>query len=360
MTRRSFIGSAARAAVAAGIFGAGNWMWAGCGTSSGGRSSGQKELVIASWGGAYQEAQRKAFFDPFTKETGIKIIEAGPTDNAKIAAMVESGNVEWDLVDNDMGGILELKKKDFLEPIPYDAIPQDVLDQFEDSDKDPYGFAIMWFSTCIAYRTDAFGGDYPKDWAEFWDVERFPGPRSLQYASNLEQALAADGVPIDQIYPIDIDRAFKKFDEIREHVVKWWETGAVPAQMLSDNEIVLASAYNGRIGAIKEQGAPVDVNFNQGLLIGEYWMIPKGTEKLDLIKEFLAFAAQAEQHVELSKHILYGPANKKAYEQIPPERAAQLPTSPENRARQIIFNAEWHGEHNEEVRERFTSWLLGG
>ena len=38
-------------------------------------ASAADQLTIVSWGGAYQESQRKAYYEPFMKETGVKIIE---------------------------------------------------------------------------------------------------------------------------------------------------------------------------------------------------------------------------------------------------------------------------------------------
>src|SRR5258707_11657222 len=58
-----------------------------------------RELVVVSYGGSYQEAQRKAIFEPFEKATGIKIKEAEWSgEYAKLKAMVDSGNVTWDVV----------------------------------------------------------------------------------------------------------------------------------------------------------------------------------------------------------------------------------------------------------------------
>ena len=68
----------------------------------------------------------------------------------------------------------------------------------------------------------------PSSWADFWDVKKFPGNRSLCLSDSprtLIFALLADGVPRDQLYPLDIDRAFKKLDQIKPHVKVWWREG---------------------------------------------------------------------------------------------------------------------------------------
>ena len=59
----------------------------------------QESINFVSWGGSTQDAQTEAWALPFTGKTGIKVIQDGPTDYGKLKAMVESGNVQWDIVD---------------------------------------------------------------------------------------------------------------------------------------------------------------------------------------------------------------------------------------------------------------------
>src|SRR5215211_5354251 len=60
-----------------------------------------ESITVVSWGGAYQDSVRKAFFEPFMKETGGKIIEEEFNGEiAKLRAMVESNNITWDIVEN--------------------------------------------------------------------------------------------------------------------------------------------------------------------------------------------------------------------------------------------------------------------
>lgn len=65
----------------------------------------------------------------------------------------------------------------------------------------------------MVYNTEKYPADKPRpsSWAEFWPVDKFPGVRLLETGEwgsegPWEEALLADGVPVDQIYPMDIDR----------------------------------------------------------------------------------------------------------------------------------------------------------
>src|SRR5262249_42738465 len=209
-----------------------------------------KQLVVCSWGGAYQEAQRKTMFQPFERETGIKVVEASPTDYGKLKAMVQSGNAEWDLVDVGDLNVIAGTKDNLLEPLDYQTIDtRDVFPQVVHK----FGIGTIYYSTVLAYSTKKYAkGDHPKSWAQFWDVAKFPGPRTLRNnpLDNLEFALLADDVPLDKVYPLDVERAFRSMDRIKKHINVWWTTGAQPAQLLADGEVDLAASWNGRIFAI--------------------------------------------------------------------------------------------------------------
>ena len=62
------------------------------------------ELTIVSWGGAYQEAQRKALFEPVAKALGIEIAEDTYGGISDVRLKVKSGAVNWDIVDTGAGG----------------------------------------------------------------------------------------------------------------------------------------------------------------------------------------------------------------------------------------------------------------
>ena len=73
-------------------------LYAGCG--SGG-------VTVVSWGGSYAEACKKAFFDPFSAETGIEVrVESFNGGLAQVRAQVETGNVHWDVVDLEFADVV--------------------------------------------------------------------------------------------------------------------------------------------------------------------------------------------------------------------------------------------------------------
>ncbi|MBA7689554.1 Spermidine/putrescine-binding periplasmic protein [subsurface metagenome] len=324
----------------------------------------KNELVICGWGGVGEKMQRKAFYDPFEKETGIRVIAVAPPSSAKIKAMVESGNVEWDLVLGADPLFQPCVKNNLLAKIDYKYFDKKTLDELFPEAKQEYGVGYFYFSTAMVYSTQAYSKDnHPRTWAEFWDVKRFPGLRTLLspglVGSAWEYALLADGVPIDKLYDNpDLDRAFKKFTEIKPYVVKWWKQGTTPGQLLIDKEVVLGDAYNGRIQRLKDQGAPVDIEWNQGALWLEYLFIPKGAPHFDNACKFLAFASRPKGQAVHAKLLAYGPVNRAAFDLLSTEEARKLPSYPENKNKQFMMNGKWYRNNAEKVIELWNIWIL--
>ncbi|PYM39204.1 MAG: hypothetical protein DME12_19570 [Candidatus Rokuibacteriota bacterium] len=322
------------------------------------------QIVVCSWGGSYQDSQREAFFKPFEKETGIRVVDTSQPDVAKMKAMVDSGNVEWDVVTTGLATVYQLQAQgDYFHPLDYNMIDPKALNGVHASQRDRYGLGTIYYSMNISFRTDVYPkGKHPRSMPEFWDVKKFPGGRTLANVSGLfmtlEHGLLADGVPFDKIYPIDIDRAFASLDRVKPQVVKWWSPGALPIQMLADKEVNLAIAYSGRIQKIREEGVSVDLEWNHGTISSDFWVIPRGTKNFEGAMKFVAFCMRPDRQAHLTRLIHYGPTNQDAFQFIPAERAALLPSAPQNFEKMLLADVKWWAQHRPEVIKRFDAWIL--
>jgi putative spermidine/putrescine transport system substrate-binding protein len=317
---------------------------------------------VCSYGGAFQAAQRKAYFEPFQELSGIKVIESEGPDIAKVKAMVDTKNIEYDVGEFDRASVVNLARKgDYWEPIDYALFDVEHIDQnFREKDS----IAMLPYGQIIGYRTDAFKGKEPKDNADLWDVANFPGSRCLQSGSgglepDLEVALMASGVPKEKVYPIDIDKAFASLAKIKPHVDKWWTAGAQPAQLLNDNEVTMATAWNGRIYTIMQNGAPVKAIWNNQLLRTDVWAIPKGAPNRENAQKLSAFITTAVGQARLSYIIPYGFVNNQSAAMMPPDRLAQLPTAPDIKKNLLVYNSGWWADNRDEVQGRWNKFLLG-
>ncbi|MEZ4561486.1 MAG: ABC transporter substrate-binding protein [Thermomicrobiales bacterium] len=316
---------------------------------------GSGEVIVASWGGAVLDAQLISTIEPFQELTGISVTVAESPDPSKIKAMVDTGNIEWDVVWLGLGDVLALDG--YFEEMDYSYFD---LENISPEFVGTHSLASVLFAEILAYRTDAYP-EAPQNWTDFWDVEKFPGGRAMPAAAQLpfvEAAVMAAGVPKDEVYPIDLDLAFESFDKIKPHVVKWWEAGAQPPQMLTDNEVPMSVAFNGRITPIQQAGAPVGIQWNQGLLARDDLAIIKGAPNLENAYKFCAFASLPAPQARFSMQIPYGFVNTKAAELIPADILATLPTSPEILPNLLLRDEQWWAANRGPLLDRWNEWIL--
>jgi putative spermidine/putrescine transport system substrate-binding protein len=169
----------------------------------------------------------------------------------------------------------------------------------------------------------------------------------------------ADGVPVKDVYKVlaskeGQDRAFKKLDELKPNI-QWWEAGAQPPQYLASGDVVMSSAYNGRIAAVQGE-SNLQVVWNGGIYDFDSWAIPRGAKNAELAKQFIAFSVKPEAQKTYSENIAYGPANKQAIELLAPERLSLMPTTPENIANQVAIDVTFWADYGEQLEQRFNAW----
>lgn len=326
---------------------------------------GTGEVRVASLGGSFEDAQNKGVFQPFEKESGIHVQIIAYTGPSQIVAQERTGNVEWDAIVMSKGAMLALVKQGYIEKIDWDRIDKRDIAGIPKEMIHPYGVPNIFFSRGISYNTKAIPtSNHPTTWTEVWDVKKFPGQRSLGAFSgsltpDLEFALLADGVAVDKLYPLDIDRAFKSLDRIRPSVAKFWTTGAMSPQMLTDGQISVGSAYINRIGDLIASGAPVAYEWNQAEVQNNYWCILKGAKNYDNAMKLIAFATAPVAQAGFSTYTLMGPANSRAFEILSKDRARILPSSPENLSKQFFYNDEWWAANRDAVQKRWDQWAIG-
>ncbi len=341
-------------------------LWLSCtlaaATGLGSVAAGARDLTVVSWGGTYQDAQREIYFKPFSEKLGKPVLdEAWNGGFGVLQAKVKAGAPNWDVVQVEAEE-LELGCGDGLfETIDWDKLGGE--DKFIDSAVHECGVGAIVWSTAIAYDADKLS-EGPKSWADFWDTQKFPGKRSLRKGPKytLEFALLADGVNADEVYdvlstPEGVDRAFKKLDEIRNDVV-WWEAGAQPLQFLASGEVVMASAYNGRITGInRSEGRNFKVVWPGSIYAVDSWVILKDAENKDAGMDFIAFASEPENQKKLPEFVAYGLPNKEAAGMVSDEYKAELPTTTENLEGAISLDVNFWIDNSEALTERFNAWL---
>jgi putative spermidine/putrescine transport system substrate-binding protein len=315
----------------------------------------EETLSFVGYGGEPQKVQAKAFFEPAMKELGIQVLQDSHGGYAKIKAQVLSGSPSYDLVALGCAEAARAANEGLLEPLDYSLIPNAM-------DIDPRlraaNYVGEWtFSTVIAWNTKTVKTP-PKTWTEFWDVKKFPGKRSLSANPRqmLEIALIADGVARDKLYPLDIDRAFRKLEEIKPSLSLWWASGAQSVQLLNDGEVDMLAVWNGRAQASIDAGAPAAYTYNEGIYDVECFMVPKGAKNKVNAMKVTNIMLSPKQQATAASLIDYGPVNPKAYDTgiIPAERLKRMPSAPENLKLQVMLDPAWYA--TEDANKAFARW----
>ena len=330
-----------------------------------------KEVVMQDPGGAYGDALKRLMYDPFTKETGIKVqlvqeARSGPRVKAQVAA----GKTEWDLVfifDQET----RLLGDCCLADIAYDKLSPEAKKTVASLPKEavrPKGVALQVIGVTMAWSDKKYASTKPQTWADFWDVKKFPGKRCMPGWSRFvyEAALMADGVPMDKLYPIDADRALKKIAEIKPHVVKWWTTAAQAPQLMLDGEADMCMAYAGRINdlMIKEPDAGLNMTWNQGFTYYDFFSIPKNSPNPEAALKLLSWRLDSNKAARLAEFYAVPVPSPLVYEAGDPKVKSRWPNNPANLKVSVRWSADYwgapakDGRTNEEfLQERLNALL---
>ncbi|MFN6993579.1 MAG: ABC transporter substrate-binding protein [Aquincola tertiaricarbonis] len=320
------------------------------------------DLTVVAFGGALQEAFRKAYFEPYRRQAGAVLVEDSYTGGfARQKAMVETGQVTWDLVQMDENEMTAACEQGLLEPIDRQRLPhaREVMDKAFAR----CGVGAFVWSKVVAYDSRRFGEQGPRSWADLWNVERWPGKRGLrkQPRMTLEIALLADGVPPTSVYTVlatraGQDRAFAKLEALRPHIV-WWESGAQPLEWLDNGSVAVTAAYSGRIAAANQQGKRFASSWQQQLYSMDYWTLVKGSPHAARAYELLDLMLTAERQVAFAEQVPYGLTNLRASDRLPPRLRPLLPTEPRNLEGAVQLDTAFWVDHEEELLQRFTRWV---
>lgn len=339
------------------------------------------EMTIVSWGGAYSASQQNAYHDPYmANNPGVTIINDTSSSEAvaKLRAMNEAGNVTWDVVDVEAADAIRLCDEGLAMEIDPDTMLADAPDGTKASED--FGDMLVAscfipqivYSTTIGYRTDLIGDTPPTSVCAIFDTEAYPGKRSLKKGPivNMEWALLCDGVAKSEIYnvletPEGQDRALAKLDTIKDDVI-WWSAGADTPQLLADGEIVMGSAFNGRLfSLIAEQGQPVAMLWDEQMFDIDGWIIPAGLtpERQARALDYIMFATDTQRLADQAKYISYGPARASSaplvgkHATLGIDMAPHMPTDPANAKNTFLNNYEFWADYRDDIDAKFQAWL---
>ena len=311
----------------------------------------EQDLHVAHAGGQWGDALAKCVEEDMAKSMGIKVIPETPGGLAKLRAVVESGNINYTAFDMETSELVRARAMGLIQDIDWAKVnPEPIFDEA----KLPDAFGSSYYSTVMAYRDDATPVG---NWVEFFDTAKFPGKRALPDYPGFLLTFAAmgDGVTPDQLFPLDLDRAFKTLERVKDDAI-YWQAGAQPPQLLKDNEVQYAISWSGRV--VGQEG--ITVNFNQGMLDISWFVVPKGADPQEVEAAYAWFREQTkpERQKCIMQYVSYPGPVYGIEKLVPADKVAEMPTYEPNRKVQWLQNAEWWVENNDEVEKRWQEFKL--
>lgn len=318
-------------------------------------------ITVAGFGGNLQKDLSRTLWQPAAQQIGATVREESHDGSlAQLRVQVQSGRPGWDVVHLGSDECAIGANEGLFEPIDYKVV--DPQHDIPDVWRAPHWIAQNTYSVVMAWRTDTYKANPPKNWADFWDTKKYPGRRALSTlpSETMEIALLADGVERDKLYPLDTKRALASLGRIKKDVAVWWATGAQSAQLIKDGEVDMIAIYGARVANVIGDGAPVAFTYQDGLLGAGCLGIVKGSKRAKEAQRFVAGLVTPEAQARILTSLgYYGPANPKAYDiaKLSPQALAKSNMAPENKARQVPIQADWWRDHTKEVREPFRTLI---
>lgn len=330
-------------------------------------------ITVMVGGGAYGDGQIEAYARPFEQATGIKVVAIKDQMKlSKLKLMVENNNVDVDVFSIAQADGIVAARNGYLQNLDYSIYNADELKGIPEAARTPWGMPSLYYAYVLGLNSTKFpeGSAAPQSWADFWNFKKFPGTRVMQSGvlgseGPWEEALLADGVPVDKLYPMDIDRIFKSLDKIRPQIRKWWTVGSENQQLFADNVAELGMSYDGRIAILKAAGKPVRAEFNQAKINWSSWVIPKGAPNAVAAQKFIEFASRAKQQAIFATRTSYGPTNLNAFSFIDKNLAKSMTSYPQNVKKAYFMNVEWYSQvgsdgktNADRLIQRWNEWSV--
>ncbi|WP_321964555.1 ABC transporter substrate-binding protein [Paraburkholderia sp. J7] len=319
------------------------------------KAAAASNLTVVSWGGNYHQGVDEALAKPFEKEFGVHVTLVDTPDLARVKAQVMTNNVQWDVFDAVGPMAMTGAKNGYWEPLdPASFDRSDLIAPMTKFAVPFYGFTggICWDNSKHP------AGKHPETFADYFDVKKFPGQRTLRNRASetLEIALLADGVPPEKIYPLDVDRAFRVLDRIKPSIGKWVDQTPQTVSLVETGQVDYSYTYSTRVKAAQEAGKPIDFSFKQTLTGLEYLVVLKNAPNKANAMKFVQFAMRPDRQAALMDYLGNTPASKKALPLVKPDVRKWL--SDPNNKMNLISNDVWWTDHYDELTLRFKEWVL--
>ena len=280
-----------------------------------------KSIRFDGWGGVVSEAFRKHAFEPFTKATGIEVIDGEFGDMNSFLTRVKASyppGGEFNIahlsavfdyaryVDLGYASVLDESKipnlklvmpamikplrditKGTLSAVPYDLGQTGIAYNTKHITKEKaekLGASLLWDKD-LKGKLGSWGGDFRTN---MWYAALHTG----QSPNNMT----------------DLKGIWDALRQQRELVKKYWSSGAELMSLLANEEIYATVAWSGRVAALQQEGHPIGYLSPKGTYSWmEYLFVLKGTD-LEIAQKLLDFMLAPEASIAVAEGQNYPPS----------------------------------------------------
>jgi putative spermidine/putrescine transport system substrate-binding protein len=323
-----------------------------------------KQLNVAAYGGVINDYLTRDFGEPFAARTGIKVNFGSNASMALAKLQVAAGPpAQWDITELTGSEYLEAIKQNLILPFDYSIVDGSKL---VPGYKESHGVKFSSYMFAMAWDRRKIPDDKaPKTWAEFWDTTKYPGKRSIDAnltdGSALEVALLADGVPVDKLYPLDVERGLKSFEKLGRANIIWYNANQEPIQQLTSGAVSLATVFHGRILLANKGGADLGFTPAYSSVSGNYLTVIRTTGQAKEAFELINFIlTNPEAGASYMKDTNYAVPDAASFALLPKSVQDILPTSPAMRDKVFFKSDAWWAANLGPTVQRFKEWQLAG
>jgi putative spermidine/putrescine transport system substrate-binding protein len=315
-------------------------------------------LTYVSYGGTGQDAQIKAWQEPYkAKAPNVSFTNTSPPDPAQVKAQVMTNAVQWNVVTTapylatqNCGTLYE---KLSIPDLDKSQFPPGIIGDCYVGD--------FRYSLVFSYNADKWPdpANAPKTIADFFDTKKFPGKRGVVRAVQdglLEQALLADGAKPESMYPLDVERALKKWATIKNDTI-WAANPGALLQLITSKQVDMQFLVQARSQAALDAGANMIPVWDITVTSLDGLAVPKGSPHFAEIQKFLSFVMQPESQARMASIAGIGASNLLSKPTYTANGNKVNAFGPANTGKTFQIDPSWWSTNFNQTVERFTKWL---
>lgn len=314
-------------------------------------------LTLMTWGGHWGDAIQKSVCAPFTKKTGVRVIEdRGSSPVQRITKLkVDLNNQQYDLVQLHDGLFPLAASEGVLEPIdkssPRLSNLKDVYPQFVH----PYWVAQIYSAIGIAYNSKKVKTP-PTSFADMWN----PAYKGRIVLPAISHSIGTYIIPIGALAEgkptTDLDAGFKQFEKMAalnpifardtDTIMNAFATGEAEIGLLYKSQTMTVQRRNPAIKWVFPKEGAISISWGTG--------IAKNTPNKDYAEELLNYTLAPEGQITLTKLFNYPGTNKKSLALLDPKRRAQIQLTDAQRNSLVQLDHKFMNAHRTEMVDRWN------